>query len=901
MRLGVLSHTVILLALLVPAAAAAAQDANALGKIIMQIEFLDQDTQWLLAHARYYDCTGLVEGRDRLTRTGLKAAVQALFDTGSFSDVAVTAVPHGSDIKLRFHLRLSTYFNRFFLTKGIDLGGKSAADAIGLPVGVRFSEGALEEARRAVQQYMIGQGYYLAEVSARWARDGDSNRIDCAFDIRPGLQAIIRSAVIHGVPPGEMAEIREKLGLKEGRRYRRDRFLRRMEQLKRSLVDRGFLDAELHLQGDPETFRAGDNSIALDLSVANFGQVRIEVDGFKIPKEQQRRLLPVLAGAGLRPELVAEGSANLEQYLEERGYPEAAVSTPDPAGPDDAGVRRLRYVVDRGPRVQVSEVQFRGNRAFSSEELLRVLQMQPARSWQRLAFGVTRIDSFLQRSTYSIPKLDADVDVLRALYASAGYLHAVILPMPEFDAAGETVRLTFDCTEGPRALCGQVTINGAPPVQVLMAKLGLDPAAAQALAGKMSLVAGRPYSSNLIKHDRQVLLAAFNDAGYLQALVNSPKEETSGSNGFDVDFEVREGTRTLIDRVIVVGRNRTRNSVVEKHIELKPDEPLSLGQMLETQQALYGTGVFDLVRVEPQNPTSEVPRQNVVVRLQEAKPRTLRYGLGYQEREKVRGILEISDLNILGFGQSAILRLRGSSTQQAGAISFKQPQIKFLPVDSYLTFSGSKKKQISFTERRLDLSYQYSRPINNHTWSLLRYSFTKVRVSQVTPDLAREEMPRYLSTISAYYINDTRDNYTDTNARYLDPQKGFFTSTNGGFTVNHGGEGYYLSLYSQNRQQASDGLLAPCRVAASDRWRSDNPRRGEGPYQRAVFRRRQLQPPRIRDRPGRPARRTQRTHRRQCPPDRQSGAERSFALPDRTHWNLRYRQCLFASERGPVF
>ena len=313
----------------------------------------------------------------------------------------------------------------------------------------------------------------------------------------------------------------------------------------------------------------------------------------------------------------------------------------------------------------------------------------------------------------------------------------------------------------------------------------------------MNLKKDKPYSPALTKHDRQIILAAFNDAGFLQPAV-IPRETSDGNSGYSVNFEIQKGEQSRIDKVVVVGRNRTRASVIEKRIKLKADEPLSLGKMLETQQALYSTGVFDLVRVDPQNPDSSAPYQNVIVHLQEARPRTLRYGLGYQEREKVRGILELSDLNLFGLGQSVDLRLRGSKIEQAGLLSFKQPQIRFLPIDSYFTFSGSNKQQISFTELRFDVSYQYSRPINDHTWGMLRYSFTNVNVSQVTPDLLREETPRNLSTISAYYVNDTRGNYTDTNARYLDPQKGFFTSTNVGFTVNHGGGGYYTSLYSQN-------------------------------------------------------------------------------------------------------
>lgn len=809
MRFGAPIYLAVLSAALAAALADAAQEPESFGRIIKRIDFLDLDTGRPIEHARYDRCIGFKEGSSRLTRTGLKAAIQALFDTGSFSGITAATVPDGSDVDLRFHLRASLYFNRFYVSKGIDLGGRSAADAIGLPVGSRFSEEGLEEARQAVVRYMVAQGYYQAKVSARWARDGTSPRIDTTFDISPGRQAVVRSLEIRGVPANELTVIREKLGWKEGQKYRRDRFGKRMEELKKSLVNRGFLDAELNLKGDPESFRAADDTIALELTVANFGQVRIALEGFKIPKEQQRRLLPVLTGGGVRPELVEEGASNLKEYLEERGYPEATVSMPQETGPDASGVRRLLYSLDRGRRVLVNEVRFRGNRAFTEEILLRALQMQPSRSWQQLAYGVTRIDSFLQKSTYSVPKLDSDVEAVRALYASAGYLHAVILPLPEFDVNGERVRLTFDITEGVQALCGPVTISGRPPVEVLQEKLGLSAATAEAVAGKLNLQQGKPYSPNFVKHDRQIILAAFNDAGFLQAAVSSPKETPVGADRYKVDFEVREGTKTLVDRVIVVGRDRTRRSVIDKRVNLKPDEALSLGKMLETQQALYSTGVFDLVRVEPQNPGSDASCQNVIVRLQEARPRAIRYGLGYQEREKVRGIFELSDLNLFGFGQSVDLRLRGSTIEQAGVLSFKQPEIRFLPVDSYLVFSGGKNKQVSFTERRLDLSYQYSHAINRHTWGLLRYSFTKVRVSNVTPDLAREETPRNLSTVSAYYVNDTRDNYTDTNSRYLDPQKGFFTSTNAGLTVNHGGGGYYISLYTQNSyyRKLRSGLL----------------------------------------------------------------------------------------------
>lgn len=769
---------VIFLTALCAAPANLLPDAELFGKTIRSIQYAADRP---LERARYDRSIGLKPG-DILTRTGLKAAIQALYDTGSFSEIAAAAVPEGDGVQLEFRLLLSTYFSRFFISNNVDLGGRLSYDVMALPVGERFSAQKLEEARQAVLAYMREKGFYQAEVTARTMQGGDDGQIDTTFEVQPGRLATIRSLVIRGVPAQESTEIRAQLKLEEGQKYQRDRFRKRLDALKKNLVGRGFLEAELQLS---ESYQPGDNSVGLNLLIQNFGQVRIEVEGFKIPKDQLRRLLPALSGEGLRPELLEEGTANLKEYLEEHGYPEAATSIQESR--DSAGVRLVRYVIDRGRKVTVSEVRFHGNRALSDGDLLKAIQIQPSR--------------FLQKSAYSVSKLDSDVEVLQTLYRSAGYLDAAVVPLVEPLENGEKLRVTFDCAEGARARVRSVTMTGNQRLP------------AETIAARMRLKTGEPYSPVLAEHDRQVILAAYNDAGFLQPAVAWQADGPDRDLSYAIAFQIKEGVQSYVDRIVVLGRDRTRESVVEKRIKLEQDQPLSLGKMLETQQALYDTGVFDLVRVTPQNPESSAACQNVIVRLQEARPVTVRYGFGYQEREKVRGILELGDLNIFGTGRRADLRLRGSAIEQTGVLSFQQPQFRFLPVESFFTFSGSKKKEISFDSMRLDLSYQYSHPVNNHTWGLLRYSFTNVRVSQVPADLAREETPRNLSTIAAFYVNDTRDNY-------LDPERGFFTSTDLSLTAKLPSAllagGQYVSLFTQNSYYRR--LSGPLLMASSFRF-----------------------------------------------------------------------------------
>ncbi len=709
-----------------------------------------------------------------LTRSSVKQAIQALYDTGRFSGISVEAVAEGEGVVLRFNLTLNYYFNRFSLEGDVRLGRRSLWELLSLPVGERFTSGKLEETRRAVLKLMQDRGYLLAEIDARTTSDPRTRQVDTVFVVRPGGATTVRALDVLGVPDISAREIGKRVGFREGSIYDRQRLRRRLESLKQYFVRSGYLAATAEIGED---FRPSDNTVGVTLSVANFGRVRVAVDGFKIEKDRLRRLLPILTGEGLQPDLLEEGARNIKEYVEERGYPEAKVGYQDEL--DKSGGRVLHYRIEPGRRVTVAYVGFRGNRAISEQELLGTIQIQPSR--------------FLQPSAYSATRLDADVAALHALYQSRGYLGAVIVPLIEPVKGAQKLRIIFECDEGPLSRTKSLQLTG---------NAGLSTGT---LESSLALRVGAPYSPYLAERDRQALQAAYNDAGFLQARVNSRPGAPDEHHAHPVVFDIQEGIRSYVAQVVILGNERTRRSVIEHRVTLKPDEPLSLGKMLQSQQALHNLGIFDLVRVSPQNPEGVAPFQNVVVRVQESKQLTLRYGAGYQERERFRGTVELSDFNIFGTGQRADLRVRGSRIEQGAALTFQQPQIRFLPVNSYFTASLRKKREVSFDVTRGNLSYQYSRPLGGHTWALLRYSYNNVRVSTTDiPAPDRENQPRNISTFSFIYVNDTRDNY-------LDPEKGFFTSTDLGLTPKWLSQRSYLTLYTQNgyyRRLARSLLLA---------------------------------------------------------------------------------------------
>jgi outer membrane protein insertion porin family len=734
-------------------------DARMFGKIIRSIQY-SADQSFERSH---FDSALGIKPGDLLTLTAVKGAIQALYDTRAFSSIDVDAVEEEGGVRLQFNLRFNYYFNDFSIEGKLDLGGRSLRYVVDLPIGERYTGDRLEEVRQAILSYAHQDGYYLAKVENQVHLNESSRQVDTLFVVQRGEPATLKSVDIKGVTQEDARVIHSVLKLHAGDKMEGRKLRQRLSALRNYFSKRGYLAAAV---AESISFEPQTNETLLTLTISNFGEVRVVVDGFRINKSQLRQSLPVLSGEELSDESLEEGAKNIREYLEERGYPLAEINIKEEV--DKSGIRVVHYEIDKGPKTTVDYVVFSGNKAFSSQELSSSIQIHSAR--------------FLQRSVYSVAKLDADIDTLKALYQSKGYLDAKIVPLIVPVKGGQRLGITFECEEGTLSRIETLTINGNASLP------------ASVLESKLSIQSGSPYSPILIEGARNAIVQAYNDNGFLQAKITTRSEPGSREGLHKVEFTVEEGNRSIISDVLILGNKKTRLSLVQKEIVFKKDEPLSQNKMLETQQNLYKLGIFDLVQVVQQNPESPATYQNVVVRVEEANRFTMRYGIGYQERDQLRGSLEFNELNVFGTGFSADFRLRGSSIEQSGTISVQRPGFRYLAVDSYASFSAQKREEVSFDAKRLAFSYQYGHPINSHSWGLLRYTFQNIRLSnlQVSMDeLGGQGSRRNLSTFSAIYINDTRDNY-------LDAEKGFFTSTNFSITTKLLGSYDYFSIYTQD-------------------------------------------------------------------------------------------------------
>ena len=190
-----------------------------------------------------------------------------------------------------------------------------------------------------------------------------------------------------------------------------------------------------------------------------------------------RSRLRVQEDKNLRPIYLARG------YLKARFADAQAKVVDDTSNPTQVDVT---FPVTPGVQYKTTEVQLAGATAFPASQLQPMIHLpagQPANAVQLLD----------------------DLDAIKKLYGTKGYMTASFDPMPEMDEAQATVKYVIDVNEGSVYKMGDLTIEG------------LDRQTTSRLVEAWQLRGGEPY-----------------DAGYPKRFFLETAREISGMGGWNI-------------------------------------------------------------------------------------------------------------------------------------------------------------------------------------------------------------------------------------------------------------------------------------------------------------------------------------------------------------------------------
>ncbi|HEY0564555.1 MAG TPA: BamA/TamA family outer membrane protein, partial [Terriglobales bacterium] len=538
----------------------------------------------------------------------------------------------------------------------------------------------------------------------------------------------------------------------------------------------GHLDAKVKLVG--AKYNADSNRADISFNVQPGPIIHVKTAGAHLWPWTKKKLIPVYAGIGVDPEIIQEGERNIVSYFQNKGYFDAKVTSSVQKQGDSETVS---YQITKGPRHKVEGVSIAGNTKLSDDDLAQYLKVKKAH--------------FFNHGDFSQKLVSASATNLENVYKANGYSAVKVTPQVKND--GGNIRVVFNVDEGPRDIVDALNIQGNDTLT-----------AAQFAPDGLKLAPGQPYSQQFANEDRNVIMAHYLNAGYLNASFRETvKAVPKQPHHVLVTYQITEGPQVMTANIITLGKEHTQQRLISRSTMLiKPNRPLTQEDIYTAQTNLYNDNVFDWAEIDPRREITTQTKEDVVVKLHEAPRNQMTYGFGFEVINRggsvpsgtvvvpglpaiglnkdfktaiktfygPRATFQYTRTNIRGKDETASVSLFAGRLDQRFSGTFTDPSFRWSSwAQSFQISAEANQENPIFSSHLASFGYELKKPLdrNKEKTVFFRYRFQQTGISRLTiPELVpAEDLHVKLSQISATYVRDTRDNA-------LDAHKGIYES-----------------------------------------------------------------------------------------------------------------------------
>ncbi len=636
-----------------------------------------------------------IASNNEFSAVRVRDSLQALFDSGRVANARVEvfeAATKTGPLQLRFVIQRQVQIGEVRLELGPVLGTPISEDELRARLnlvqpGTRLSKQIIVRNANEIQIYLRDRGYFNASVEPVEEVDPSGTRAIVTYRIKPGEQSRVGAFVIE-ITGFDSAKLRPLLRLQPNGPFTREALGEDVTRIKDAIIANGHLAPQLD---EPRVERDTErNLMTVTLEGAVGPKVKVNIPDYPLKERTMRELLPVLREGNIDVSAIEEGGRRLRNRLQEEGYFFAEITSvctvtpPIPAvgsneaaetcenlNPEQLSGRlvEITYQIERGRRFRLTEIRITGTNKLSFEDVEADLKSQKAS-----ALGLIPYLGY-GRGYTSLTLLEQDRRIVRNYMRDLGYRKAEVEVLQGVSISGENLIITFNVIEGPLTRIAGVEVRGN---QIYTE---------QRLRNRLRTVIGAPFSRSQARADSERVLALYAREGYVNAQINFSIVELpqKGEEGqIRLIYTItNEGEKVFINRIIVNGvtgsaeTQRTKRNAIARAISLMEGDVLRADRVSESERELYLTDAYRQVVIHtvPAGETASGFRQeDLIIDVEEKKPRVMDYGGGFSTDTGPLGLLEFSNVNLMNKLRHGAMRLRASRRQQVLRLEYVDPR-----------------------------------------------------------------------------------------------------------------------------------------------------------------------------------------------------------------------------------
>jgi outer membrane protein insertion porin family len=375
----------------------------------------------------------------------------------------------------------------------------------------------------------------------------------------------------------------------------------------------------------------------------------------------------------------------------------------------------------------IRSISFSGNNNISATDLLFAIKSKPQTAYDPMCF-------------------QKDLETISGIYFRRGYYFVKafedsIISIPE----DQNIDITVNIYEGEQCRVGELIFYGNN-------KISTD-----TIRSVINFQVNDIFSPADLETDMENILQIYDESGYPYA--SAEVKQIKPAIGIDsakllIEINIDEGEFVTIDEIRIAGNKSTKDDVIIRELNLKPNEPFRFTKIRSIKSKLQRLNLFD--QVEEPKLFAMDNNHGILIKVTEGNTNTFDGILGYNPKKgdrnaSVTGFINISMRNLFGTGRKLHLLWKKESqlTQEIG-IRYTEPWMFNIPLSLGGAFQ-QRKEDTLYIKRAVEVNSDFKFTESISVGGLVKQEF-------ITPSATAQNIAGvYQFSGGLNIVYDTRD------------------------------------------------------------------------------------------------------------------------------------------------
>ncbi len=457
----------------------------------------------------------------------------------------------------------------------------------------------------------------------------------------------------------------------------------------------------------------------------------------KIKQEDLMKVVGIKKYAILSRKDIKDSIERLTDHYHQQGYYNVQVKERIEDLPNNEVA--LIYQITEGGKVYVSNILFVGNVKFEDDDL-KDLMKTSEKGFFSFITGSGQLDR---------KELESDVAKIKSFYHNNGYIKAQVGEPDVSYERDKGLIITVTISEGPQYSISKVSLEG---------DIIRD---TDQLYSELKIAQGMIYNREVIRADILRLNEIYADEGYAFADISPQIKEDDRKHTAEITYRISKGKKVKFERIEIRGNERTRDKVIRRELLVVEGGYFSGQRLKRSGQNLHRLGFFDEAEVNTRKGSTD-EEMILDISVKERQTGMLSFGGGYSSVEKTIGILQVSEMNLFGRGQSLSAKASLSTISTRYTISFTEPWLFGKPLSAGIDVYDWEYEYDEYTKDSVGGKLRFGFPLGfEYTTGSISYIYDDAEITDILETAAEaiKEMEGRNVTSSMTFgaIRDSRD------------------------------------------------------------------------------------------------------------------------------------------------